>query len=339
MIRTARLGLLVVLAALPAQAQPDSVATDRLVLRIDPEAGSLTLVVRSGPGSIHKEVPVPGLTLDGVHQRGYEPAGPRTWQAEEVRMEVEALGPRTLSVTWTPRAGEGYRDFDLHLRSDDWTRYYGTGERFNALDQRGYILPNRTDDRYGNKGVGTHKPIPFFMSTQGFGVWVDTFAPGLLDLSGTERFETHLRFRERALRVVFFGGPSLAHILDAFTAQTGRPRVPPPWAFGLWKSRDKHHNTDSVYVDVEKLRAHDIPASVLVLDSPWEVGYNDFEVNRQQFANADEMFADIERQGLVLCLWLTPFVNHTNVQDAPGITDSTSTYAGAAAAGYLVEDA
>lgn len=330
--------VLLVLAASGASAQ--GVRADRHAVDVDPEAGTLTLTVFDAAGDSVGGATGPGLAVDGVLQSGYRVVSeaPLVLETEAVRLTVEAVGDRALAATWETRDG-ATRDLDLRLTSTDETHYYGTGERYHALDQRGYVVPIASDDRYGNKGVGSHKPVPFVMSTQGFGVWVDTFAPGQFDLSATERFGTHLRFPERRLRAVFVAGPRLAETLEAFTALAGRTRVPPPWAFGLWKSRDVHPNRDSVLVDVERLRDLDIPASVLVLDSPWARGYNDFEVNQTQFTDPEAMFARVEALGFALCLWLTPYVNVRNVQDAPGLDARTSTYDEAAAAGYLATTA
>ena len=329
--------LAVVAAVAPVQAADTvSVATDHLSFHLDAEAGAMELRVTDAGGSVVHAARLPGLSLDGVAQAGFEPWGPDGARNEALNVEIAALGPRAIAVTWTPRDGARH-DFELRLLSDDRTRYYGTGERFNALDQRGHILPLAVDDRYGNKGVGAYKPVPFFMSSRGFGVWVDSWAEGALDLSGTDRFVTRLRFPEERLRVVFMAGPGLADILATYTGLTGRSPVPPPWAFALWKSRDVHHNADSVYADVERLREHGIPSSVLVLDSPWETGYNTFVVNRAQFGDPAAMFDRVRELGFEVCVWLTPFVNDSSVQEVPGIDPRAANFDEAAAAGHLVE--
>lgn len=338
LVGSAGLGLC---GASPALGQDTvGVSTPYLHLRVSPEQGTLVLTVRDTSGADERQTVLPGFYLNGVRQQNFsvQARAPQSvLENADVRLRLEVLTPRAIRATWTPRDAARH-DLRLHLRSSDETAYYGTGERFDALDQRGYIVPMQVDDRYGNKGVGAYKPVPFVMSTQGFGLWVDRFAPALFDLSGSERFLTALHLSDSALSVVFFAGPDPASILRAYTEVTGRPPLPPPWAFGLWKSRDIHHNQDSVMVDLQKLRRHDIPASVLVLDSPWETGYNDFEVNRTQFPRPDAMFEAIQRMGMYLCLWLTPFVNTSNVQEVEGIDARTSTYDEAAARGYLITD-
>lgn len=332
------LALTVLLAVAPALSAQDTIAvrSDFVSLHLVMATGAIELRVLDAAGSLTHRAHAPVLQLDGVAQREFVPAGAASARNASVDVTLEVLGPRAVAVTWSARdAAE--RVFELQLTSDDETAYYGTGERFNALNQRGFTLPVITDDRYGNKGVGSHKPIPFFMSSRGFGVWVDTYMPGSLDLSATERFTSTLRFPESRFRVVFLAGPGFGDLLEAFTGLTGRAPVPPPWAFALWKSRDVHHNQDSVMVDIERLRHYRIPASVLVLDSPWATGYNTFDVNLTQFPEPERMFSRIRELGFELCLWLTPFVNDSNVIDMAGITPVSSNFE--AAAPHLVRDA
>jgi alpha-D-xyloside xylohydrolase len=310
---------------------------DRMLLRFSPSEGSFELTVLDAEGAPVSTTPVPGFFVDGVHQADFEStdrAG--SYRGGKLLLSVEPTDGRALAVTVSTRSGEPH-ELRLRLRSDDETRYYGTGERFHSLNQRGFILPIRVDDRYGNKGVGTHKPVPFFMSTKGFGVWLDSTAPAELDLSGTARFDTDIEMRGSSMRVVFIAGPRLDEILETFTGLTGRSPVPPAWAFGLWKSRDVHRNREDVLEDVEKLRRFGIPASVLVIDSPWETGYNDFNMNREQFTEPEALFRRVEELGFNLALWLTPMINVRNVIDMKGIEPKTATFDEAAAKGVLVE--
>jgi len=323
------------------QQNPDtvSVQTNRLKITLEKKSGSFTIYTLDANAKIKYQAAASGLNLDDLHQENYEliSANPPVLQNNSSTLSLKIVDENSIAVEWTP-LDSALHKFAFHLRSDDETEYYGLGERFNSINQRGYILPNVTDDRYGNKGVGTHKPMPFFMSNKGLGTWVDSFSPGVFDLNGSERFETRIRFKDDKFKIVFIGGEKMSDILAAFTKLTGRPALPPPWAFGLWKSRNVHHNQDSVYADIEKLQRYKIPASVLVIDSPWETGYNNFKVNTQQFNNSDRMFNRIKELGFNLCLWLTPFVNKENVIDAQGIQEESDNFSEAAEKGFLVKD-
>lgn len=330
------------LTSLFAQEQV-TVKTEFLEVRYQLQSGRITVQYPAAGGDSIRRIQADGMYLDHELQRGFDRIEERTGvtlQNDRVRVAFEVTGDRSVAITWTTR------DSALHsmecvirnLSETEYFEYYGSGERFQALNQRGYILPMRSDNRFRNKGVGTYKPIPFIMSTQGYGVWVDNYTPGTFDLNATDRTKFSLRYTTDALRIVFMSGPQLPQILDEFTRLTGRPHVPPGWAFGLWKSRNVHDNQDSVLVDLRKLIRYNVPATVLMLDSPWEYGYNDFRVNRRQFPDPEQMFREIQRDGMYLGVWLTPFVNSEDVIDMKGIDSVSSNYAEARDQGYLVRD-
>ncbi len=316
------------------------VATDHLAVLFNLGQGTAELTVLDDAGAEAYQTEIFGINIDGKQQQGFTVSSqnPLTIKNEVIRISFEVIDNRAIAIEQQPLDGQMH-DFELEIKSSDQTRYYGGGERFNALNQRGYILPMLSDDRYGNKGVGSHKPVPFVMDSKGLGFWLDSYAPSQFDLSGSERFDTSIEVTDQKMRTVFFGGPDMKDMLNTFTKLSGRSPVPPPWGFGLWKSRDVHHNQDSVMVDVRKLREHNIPASVIVLDSPWETGYNNFQVNEQQFPQPTEMFAEIQQQGYYLALWLTPFINSENVIDMEGITETSSNYQEAVENDVLITNA
>ncbi len=249
--------------------------------------------------------------------------------------KAEPLGPAAIALTWTR---PDPTDRDIALAVHDNSAYFGTGERFNALNQKGFILPMASIDRPEAKGTVSYKPVPFFMSSRGYGLWIDNPTPGQIDFNATQRDNVVISYPVRSLRVVLFAGPRFADILREFTALTGRPPLPPAWSFAPWKSRDVHRSREEVLEDAELTRQHDLPGSVIVIDSPWETGYNDFRLNDEQFARPAAMFERLEQLGFQTCLWLTPFVNKRNKIDMPGIDPGpTSTYREALERGFLVQ--
>jgi alpha-D-xyloside xylohydrolase len=205
------------------------------------------------------------------------------------------------SVAWEV----GYWRFYVH----DSASYFGLGERFDALDHTHTVVKNLSVDNEGVKGTSTYKPIPFFMSTTGYGLWVDATGEATFDLNATDKSEIVVDVASAKLRIVLFTGPEFPGILERFTAQAGRAIVPPYWAFAPWKARDYHQNDAQVKEDVDKNRELGLPASVIVIDSPWAAAYNDYKFNPKQFDDAPGMVKYIHDNAYKLVLWHTPWIN------------------------------
>ena len=236
--------------------------------------------------------------------------------------------------------------------SDASEHFYGFGEKFDGLDQAGKIVHVLTSDFAGDKGDHSYLVAPWFVSSRGYGLHLDSTAESSFDLRATssDRYSARLLFSTLAVNLV--GGPTLVDVLGRYTATTGRPALPPPWAFGPWISSDAWRDGGEVRYVVEKMIAKQIPGSVFVFDSPWEIAYNDFAWNTTQwaaggtyeaqhydgFASAADMLAYLKAHGLKVVVWLTPFVNtSSNNEGVAGANlGRASTYDAAAAAGYFV---
>ena len=100
----------------------------------------------------------------------------------------------------------------------------------------------------------TYQPIPFYMSTTGYGLWVDTTAEAVFDMNASSREDVSITVPAQTLRIVLIQGPEFPRILDRFTALAGRSMLPPYWSFAPWIGRDYHRNDADVREDMEKSR-------------------------------------------------------------------------------------
>ncbi len=252
-------------------------------------------------------------------------------------LHVQTLSPGVHEVT-ADAASIG--DWEFAIR--DLGNYYGFGERFDRLDHVHSILKNETRNTVGVKGNDTYKPVPFFMSLRGYGLWVDTFSDATFDLNVTDATRVRIGVRGKKLRFVLFEGPRFPAILDRFTALAGRQELPPLWAFAPWKARDYHRNQQEVNEDIDRYRKLGLPASVILIDSPWATNYNTYEFNPKQFDNAPEMVRHLHDEGYKLVLWHTSWLNkETNVPGEDGFqskipTSSAANFAEAEKNGYLL---
>jgi len=220
------------------------------------------------------------------------------------KVHLRQVAPGVVEIT-SVAYSVGYWRFQVR----DAANYFGLGERFDALDHAHTVVKNLSTDNAGVKGTSTYKPIPFYMSTTGYGLWLDTTGEATFDLNASNRDEIVVDATTARLRIVLFTGPQFPAILEHFTALAGRAIVPPYWAFAPWKGRDYHQNDAQVAEDVDRQRALGLPSSVIVIDSPWAATYNDYKFNPLQFADAPAMLKHIHAEGYKLVLWHTSWIN------------------------------
>ena len=148
--------------------------------------------------------------------------------------------------------------------------FFGLGERFNALDQRGEILDVRCYEQYKSQGKRTYMPIPFMLSSAGYGVYVESDRWMQFDLAATQPdcwvLEADLG-PDETLTMTWFTGDDPLDIISQFTQMTGPAVLPPLWAFGLWMSGNEWNSQTRVMHEVEQSLAHDIIPSVLVIEA------------------------------------------------------------------------
>lgn len=87
------------------------------------------------------------------------------------------------------------------------------------------------------------------------------------------------------------------------------PPITPAWAFGHIVWEDSLNNTTGANSVVDGYLERNIPVDAVIIDSPWSDSYNDFEWDRQRYANPEEMIGKFEEKGVRTILWLTGNVN------------------------------
>ncbi|HWW87740.1 MAG TPA: TIM-barrel domain-containing protein [Vicinamibacterales bacterium] len=207
--------------------------------------------------------------------------------------------------------------------SDGHEHFYGFGEKFDGFDQAGKHVRTLTFDDPGVKGDHSYKVAPWFVSTRGYGLHLDSSAESAFDMRATspDKYVVTNFFPGLAFDLVY--GPKLTDVVSRYTGITGRPFLPPPFAFGGWISSDIWRSGGELRYAVTQFRQRGIPASAVVFDSPWETAYNDFQFNMTQFghdatidgqhfpgfSSIGEMMSFLQSNGLKLICWMTPFVD------------------------------
>jgi len=165
--------------------------------------------------------------------------------------------------------------------------FFGFGERMDFIDQRSKKIKLNVGRGKGLPHVigaynileANYCPVPFFMSTRGYGIFLHNAFPTEWDM-GTESDEQYsFSAAGGEMDYYFFYGPSFASILNNYTALTGRPPLMPLFALGLqvgtyaggtWGFEQL--TSDRYVIELaRKLRALGIPVDILHIDSVWRI--------------------------------------------------------------------
>lgn len=309
-----------------------TIATDLIVLRID--KAPYRLSVYEGDGTT-------------LITRQYDPA-------------------QFHNIGWASDGSSTVTKIEDHFLSPTGERFEGFGERYDRLDHRGTDVHNYVYNQYQDQGATrrTYYSAPFFVNSAGYGIHLDTTRYAIFNLA-THRSDM-AGFTvdtggalDSTLGYSFFSGDPAA-VLDDYTADTGRPLLPPKWAFGLWGSANEWNTQADVDEWLGQVESSQIPHSVLVLEQwsdeatfyLWKdaqytptaggdaLSYDDLTFPAGgAWQDPRQMVADAHDQGVKVLLWQIPVLKEnftSNPATAP--QQHLNDRAHATAQGYLVDD-
>ncbi len=190
---------------------------------------------------------------------------------------------------------------------------FGCGESATGLNKVGQKLNLFVTDPQGPETDQMYKPIPFFMSSRGYGMFMHTSAPVTCDFGASYIGLTKLFMGDENLDLfIFFGDPK--EILNEYTDLVGKPGMPPLWSFGTWMSRITYFSEKEGYEVAANIRNNNYPCDVIHFDTGWfDVDWQcDYEFSKKRFPNPEQMLKDLTAQGFHVCLWQLPYFTPKN---------------------------
>ncbi len=158
--------------------------------------------------------------------------------------------------------------FTLTL-SREYRAVFGFGEKFDSVNQKGKLVRACVREKCFRQGEYTYYSMPFFLTPDGFGIYVDTYVE--VDFDFRKEGELTITFGagtngEEANVWYFEGTPK--EILEEFRKFAGLPRVFPKWVLGSWMSANRWHTQAEVEEQRALTRKYNFPHNVLVIE-PW----------------------------------------------------------------------
>ncbi|KAK2629498.1 hypothetical protein QTJ16_000318 [Diplocarpon rosae] len=194
---------------------------------------------------------------------------------------------------------------------------HGLGERFGAFNKVGQSIRLWNADG-GTSSDQAYKNVPFWMSSRGYGVFIDT--PDKVELEiGSERCcRVQTSVEGQRLKWYLIYGPTPKEVLQKYTVLTGKPGRVPNWSYGLWLSTSftTDYDEKTVKYFLEGMRARDIPVEVFHFDCFWLRAFHwcDFVFDTEIFPDPKAHIARLKASGLVkkICVWVNPYLGQAS---------------------------
>ncbi|HEX8123559.1 MAG TPA: TIM-barrel domain-containing protein [Solirubrobacteraceae bacterium] len=276
---------LVLLAASPAAAQ-ERVEAGSLSATLDPSSARVGFGILAG----HPDLPLAFHDAGGWHAATRagdvrrEGAGLRATLATDdplgrtiaLAIDPEAEGVVRLEATAPP----GADTMRVGFEAPDGERHLGFGERSNGVDQRGGEVESYVGEgayQQGERQVitafvppwsiryrddATYFPMPWLLSTRGFGVLLDNTETSRFHLADERPDAWSAEVDAASLRLRVFGGPRPADVVRRLTERIGRqPQPAAPWFFGPWFQTGQPNEVPGERDYVDKLQQAGAPVS------------------------------------------------------------------------------
>ena len=247
------------------------------------------------------------------------------------KMEVSSLPISLDDISFELIDGKTYIRFPL----EEGEKIFGLGLNFKTVEQRGRIMRLHVDHYGGSDNGRTHAPVPFFVSSKGYGalinsaryidVWAGTSVrkdsknPPVVKDRNTDRSWTARPYSDNldflipaeGVEVILFAGPTMLDAVRRFNLYNGGGTLPPRWGLGFWHRVPTLFSDKDVYDEVAEFEKRGFPLSVIGLEPGWmSRSYPcTYEWDKGRFPNPEGFVKDMNDKFIKTNLWINPYVS------------------------------
>lgn len=260
-----------------------------------------------------------------------------TPKKEALEQMPESILPISRSDVKTElRDGKTYISFPL----EKGEKIFGLGLHFKTVEQRGRIMRLHMDHYGENDNGRTHAPVPFFVSSRGYGVlinsaryidvWVGTAvrkdsrnAPEEKDRNTdpswpAQPYSDNIEILVPAtgVELLLFAGPTMLDAVRRYNLYNGGGTLPPRWGLGFWHRTPTLFSDRDVKDEVAEFEKRGFPLSVIGLEPGWHTKAYPctYEWDKSRFPDAPGFVKEMLDKGIELNLWMNPYVSkHSEV--------------------------
>lgn len=243
---------------------------------------------------------------------------------------------------------------ELPLKKDE--KIYGFGLQLKRLNHTGRKKCIRVNSDPISDTGDSHAPVPFYISTHGYGVLVDTaryvtfycgssakkdsikkveitqdnIADNVEELYKQKDFTDNRKMIidipvAKGIDIYFFVASNIKTVIEKYNLFCGGGCLPPLWGLGIWYRVYSKSNKEHVLNIAKILREHNMPCDVLGLEPGWHShSYScSFQWDEDKFPNHDKMLEELKEWGYKVNLW-----EHIFVHPSSPMYDNLKEYSG-----------
>lgn len=253
------------------------------------------------------------------------------WQAIDSLAGTAAIPFPIDSIKFETLGGKTYVRFPL----DEEEQIFGLGLNFKSVNQRGRTLQLHVD-HYGGKDNGrTHAPVPFFVSSKGYGAlinsahYVDVWCGTGVRLDSPHQPEVRDRNTDRhwtaspysdnieflipaqGVEIILFAGETMLEVVQRYNLYCGGGCLPPKWGLGFWQRVPSLYTSHDVESEVDDFERHGFPLSVVGLEPGWQSASYPctYQWDSVRYPHPDSLVATLLNKGIRTNLWLNPYIS------------------------------
>jgi alpha-D-xyloside xylohydrolase len=232
-------------------------------------------------------------------------------------------------IAATINDGKTYLRFPLNKEE----QLYGFGLNFQTVHQRGRIMQLHVD-HYGGRDDGrTHSPTPFYVSSKGYGVFINSSRyinvyagsaarkdsknpPVEKDRNTDKSWQAHpysdaveMLVPAAGVEMYVFAGPTTLDAVRRFNLFNGGGPLPPRWGLGFTQRVKSLYTSEEVIKEAQTFEEKGYPLDFIGLEPGWQSkSYpGTFEWDKSRYPQPASFVKQMADMGIKLNLWINPY--------------------------------
>lgn len=258
-------------------------------------------------------------------------AGCKPLEEGFTRLPEVTLPPLADQITATLQDGKTYISVPLQRKE----QLYGFGLNFKTVHQRGRIMNLHVDHYDGRDDGRTHAPVPFYVSSLGYGVLVNSAryltvyagsgsrkdspdAPVAKDRNTDKTWSANpysdavsILVPAPGVEIYLFAGPEPMDVVRRYNLFCGGGTLPPRWGLGFTHRTPSLYTAEQVKQEAGEFERRGYPLDFIGLEPGWQSKSYPctFEWDQRRFPQPKAFVDEMKERGIRINLWTNPYVS------------------------------